>query len=74
MNVVVDIPEAKWKVIQDGYYCGILDAYMYDAIKNAIPLENVIMEHYRQGRADERAYQRGELMQTFNPDVEEVVG
>lgn len=27
-----------------------------------------LMEHYRQGRADEKAYQNGELMQSFNPD------
>ena len=28
----------------------------------------VIMEHYRQGRSDEKAYQNGEIMQSFNPD------
>ena len=27
-----------------------------------------LMEHYRQGRADEKAYQNGEIMQSFNPD------
>lgn len=26
------------------------------------------MRHYRQGREDERALQKGELMQSFNPD------
>lgn len=27
-----------------------------------------LMEHYRQGRADEKAYQNGEIMQFFSPD------
>ena len=27
-----------------------------------------LMEHYRQGRADEKDYQNGEIMQSFNPD------
>ena len=30
--------------------------------------EEKIMKHYRQGREDERAIQKGELMQSFNPD------
>lgn len=27
-----------------------------------------LMGHYRQGRADEKAYQNGEIMQSFNPE------
>ena len=30
--------------------------------------EEQIMKHYRQGREDERAIQKGEIMQSFNPD------
>ena len=33
-----------------------------------IDIESLYMDHYRQGREDERLYQNGELMQSFDPD------
>lgn len=38
MKIVIDIPDEKYKVIQDDYYCGILDNDMYYAIKGGTPL------------------------------------
>lgn len=38
MQIVIDITKSKWEVIQNGMYCGLLDAEMYQAIKNGIPL------------------------------------
>lgn len=33
-----------------------------------VKIESLFQAHYRQGREDERSYQNGELMQSFNPD------
>ena len=32
------------------------------------PIQDIYMEHYRQGRKDERAIMEGRLMRTFSPD------
>ena len=37
MKLIIDIPEEKYKTIQEGMYCGILDADLYGDIKNGIP-------------------------------------
>ena len=37
-------------------------------IRHGKDAEEEFMKHYRQGREDERAIQKGELMQSFNPD------
>lgn len=33
-----------------------------------IDIESLLQAHYSKGREDERLYQNGELMQSFNPD------
>lgn len=37
-KVVIDIPDRKYKTIQEGMYAGILDGEMYKAIKNGTVL------------------------------------
>ena len=44
MQIVIDIPDRKWKTIQEGMYCGLLDGEMYNAIKNGTPLEDIKAE------------------------------
>ena len=39
MELIIDIPEEKYKTIQEGMYCGMLDADLYRDIKNGIPLD-----------------------------------
>ena len=39
-----------------------------ESIRHGKDAEEEFMKHYRQGREDERAIQKGELMQSFNPD------
>lgn len=39
-----------------------------ESIRHGKDAEEEFMKHYRQGRKDERAIQKGELMQSFNPD------
>ena len=39
-----------------------------ESIRHGKNAEEEFMKHYRQGREDERAIQKGELMQSFNPD------
>lgn len=41
MKLTIDIPEEKYKTIQEGMYCGMLDADLYRDIKNGIPHETV---------------------------------
>lgn len=41
---------------------------LIEAVRQGKELSEVVSEHYRQGREDERAIQKGELMQSFNPD------
>jgi len=35
MQIVIDISEDNYKLMQDGNYCGILSHEIYNAIKNA---------------------------------------
>lgn len=44
MKLVIDIKEEVYKSIQDNDYCGISNADMYNAIKNGIPLVQVLDE------------------------------
>ena len=44
MKLVIEMPERKWKVIQEGMYCGLLDRELYQAIKNGTPLEEVLSD------------------------------
>lgn len=39
-----------------------------ESIRHGKDAEEEFMKHYRQGREDERAIQKGELMQSFDPD------
>lgn len=39
-----------------------------EAVRQGKELSEVVSEHYRRGREDERLIQKGELMQSFNPD------
>lgn len=39
-----------------------------ESIRHGKDATEEFMKHYRQGREDERAIQKGELMQSFNPD------
>lgn len=39
-----------------------------ESIRQGKDAEEEFMKHYRQGREDEKAIQKGELMQSFNPD------
>lgn len=41
---------------------------LIEAVRQGKELSEVVMEHYRQGREDERLIQKGELMQSFDPD------
>lgn len=41
---------------------------LIEAVRQGKELSEVVMEHYRQGREDERRIQKGELMQSFDPD------
>jgi len=43
MKLIIEIPEEKYKTIQDGMYCGMLDADLYRDIKNGIPLKDEVM-------------------------------
>ena len=38
MQIVIDIPDKKWELIQDNQYCGIIDDLLYKNIKNGTPL------------------------------------
>lgn len=37
-QIVIEIPDSKYQSMQNGYYCGLLDADMYKAIKDGVPL------------------------------------
>lgn len=41
---------------------------LIEAVRQGKELSEVVMEHYRRGREDERLIQKGELMQSFNTD------
>lgn len=41
---------------------------LIEAVRQGKELSEVVMEHYRQGREDEKMIQKGELMQSFKPD------
>ena len=45
---------------------------LIEAVRQGKELSEVVMEHYRQGREDERLFQKGELMQSFDPDQEKI--
>lgn len=38
MQIVIDIPDKKWELIQENNYCGIIDDLMYKNIVNGTPL------------------------------------
>lgn len=40
MKLIINIPDAVYKNVQDGYYCGTL----YDELRNGIPLDKIIAE------------------------------
>ena len=42
MQIVIDIPNKKWELIQNGEYCGIIDDLLFQNIKNGPPLAEVI--------------------------------
>lgn len=44
MKLIIDIPEEKYKTIQEGMYCGMLDADLYRDIKNGTPLDDLKAE------------------------------
>ena len=44
MQVIVNVPDDKWVSIQNGEYCGILDAEMYKHIKKGTPLPKVVAD------------------------------
>lgn len=41
---------------------------LIEAVRQGKELSEVVSEHYRRVRKDERLIQKGELMQSFNPD------
>ena len=41
---------------------------LIEAVRQGKELSEVVSEHYRRGREDERLIQKGELMQSFDPD------
>ena len=41
MQIVIDIPDKKWELIQDNQYCGIIDDLLYQNIKNGTPFKEV---------------------------------
>ena len=45
---------------------------LIEAVRQGKELSEVVMEHYRQGREDERLIQKGELLQSFDPDQEKI--
>lgn len=40
MQIVIKIPDSKYQSILSDYYCGLLDADLYKAIKDGTPLPN----------------------------------
>lgn len=44
MKLIIDIPEEKYKTIQEGMYCGMLDADLYRDIKSGTPLDDIKKE------------------------------
>lgn len=46
----------------------LLPVQIGESIRHGKDATEEFMKHYRQGREDERAIQKGELMQSFNPD------
>ena len=44
MKLIIDISEEKYKTIQDGTYCGILDTDLYRDIKDGKPLGDELQE------------------------------
>lgn len=42
MQIVIDIPDKKWELIQSNEYCGIIDDLLFQNIKNGTPLAEVI--------------------------------
>ena len=45
---------------------------LIEAVRQGKELSEVVMEHYRQDREDERLIQKGELIQSFDPDQEKI--
>lgn len=41
---------------------------LIEAVRQGKELSEVVSEHYRRGREDERLIHKGKLMQSFNPD------
>lgn len=41
---------------------------LIEAVRQGKELSEVVSEHYRRVREDERLIQKGELMQSFDPD------
>lgn len=57
MQIVIDISENKYKLIQEGEYCGLLDKDLYQSIKNGKPLpENPTNGDMAQAVFDDRGY------------------
>ena len=50
MKLIIDIPEEKYKTIQEGMYCGMLDADLYRDIKSGTPLDDLKAEIDRQDK------------------------
>lgn len=46
----------------------LLPVQIGESIRHGKDATEEFMKHYRQGREDERAIQKGELMQSFNQD------
>ena len=68
MKLIIDIPEEKYKTIQEGMYCGMLDADLYRDIKNGIPLPK---GHGRLIDAD--AFERRCMFDSDIEDMQDVI-
>ena len=68
MKLIIDIPEEKYKTIQEGMYCGMLDADLYRDIKNGTPLPK---EHGRLIDAD--AFERRCMFDSDIEDMQDVI-
>lgn len=44
MKLIIDIPEDKYKTFKNGMYSGMLDAELFQDIKNGTPLDNLRSE------------------------------
>lgn len=65
-TLVIKLTDKCYEKIMRHVYEGPVQ--IIESIRHGKDAEEEFMKHYRQGRKDERAIQKGELMQSFNPD------